>query len=218
MRLFLLDGPVFRFLSFVYDLLILNITYVITCLPVVTAGAATSALYRTMLDRRYGRDAGVRVYFRFFRDNLRQSTPRYLLFLLIGALLIFDIRYTRSGDIPMRRVLVPVLLLLLIALLILSSWVLALTGQFNNSFRGTLKNAALLAPGHPLITLLLLLRFLPVLLAFGSAELFLAASFLFFFFYFSLAAWLAAIPMSKLFLTLMSPEEAAERTDKKLPR
>ena len=218
MKFFSIDGPVFRFLTLVFDLLVLNILYILTCVPVVTVGAATSALYRTMLNRRYGRDAGIRAYLGFLKSNFRQSTPRYLACLLIGALLVFDIRYTRTGNLPAPRFLLPVLLLLLIILLALSSWTLALTGQFDNTAKGTLKNAALLAPRHLLTTFLLLLRFLPALVALASAELFLVVSILFFSVHFSLAAWLASIPMSRVFLSLMTPEEAARTTNTELPQ
>ncbi len=217
MRFFSMEGPVFRFLTLVSELIVLNIVYLITCIPVVTIGAATGALCRTMLDRRYGRDAGVRAYFRFFKSSFRQATPRYLLSLLIGGVLVFDVWYTFTGELPMRRFLVPLFLLLLTVFLVVSSWVLALTGQFDNTAKGTFKNAAILSLRHPLVSFLLLLRFLPALLSLISPALFLAASFLFFFLYYALCAYLAAIPMSRVFLELMTPEEAAARTCKEDP-
>jgi len=207
-----MDGPVFRFLSLMYDLMILNIIYVITCIPVITIGAATSALYRTMLDKRYGLDAGVKTYLRQFLANFRQSTPRFLLFLLICAVLAFDARYAISGGLPAPSLLFSIFLVMLTVAAGLSSWVLALTGQFDNTLTGTLRNAALLTFRHLPLTLLLLLRFLPLLLAYFSAPLFLVFSFLFFLFYYSLAAYLAAGPMSRIFLPLMSPEEREKRT------
>ena len=214
MRFFSMDGPLFRFLSLVSDLLILNIVYVITCIPIFTIGTATSALYRTMLDKRYGRPAGVRSYFRFFKSNFRQSTLRYLFSLLIGAVLVFDIWFTRAGRLPMQQIFVPLFFLMLTVLSVISSWVLALTGQFSNTAKKTFKNAALLAPLHPSVSLLFLLRFIPAALAYISEDLFLLLSAVFFLIYYALSAYLAAGPMSKVFLQLMTPEEAAELTEK----
>lgn len=211
MRLFSLDSPVFRFLTLLADLMILNVVYVITCIPVITIGAATCALYRTMLDRRYDRDAGVNAYFRFFKANFKQATPRYLLCLLIGIILVFDIRYSQSGQIPIAGFLIPLFIALFIVLLAVSSWVLALTGQFDNTAKSTFRNAAFFAIRHLPVSLLLLLRFLPALLALLSAELFLIVSIVFFLIYYALIAYLASGPLSRIFLSLMPPEEAAER-------
>ena len=211
MRFFSLDSPIFKFLSLVYDLIILNLLYVITCLPVLTIGAATSALYRTVLDMRYERDAGAKAYLRNFKNNLRQSTPRYLLFVLISAVLCFDIWFTQNSELHFPAFMVPLFLALLTVCLALSSWVLALTGQFDNTTKGTVKNAAILAPRHLMTTILLLLRFVPLLLFLFHTGFFLITAILYFLIYYSAAAYLCAMPMSRLFLDLMTPEEAAKR-------
>lgn len=215
MRFFSMDGPVFRFLTVVTDLIILNIVYLITCIPIVTIGPATCALYRTMIDKRYGRDAGVGAYFRFFKMNFRQAVPRFLLSAAVGVILGFDIWYTRTGAVAAPHILVPVFIVLLVFLLAVSSWVLALTGQFENTAKGTFKVAALLAIRHFPVSLLLLLRFVPALIAVLSAELFLILSFFIFLIYFALAAYLAAGPMSRIFLTFMPEEEQEKRKDNK---
>ena len=202
-----------RFLTLVSELMILNVIYVITCIPVVTIGAATSALYRTMLDKRYGLDAGVKKYFHFFAASFRQSTVRFLICVLIGAVLVFDVWYTYTYQLPMRRFFVPAFLLLLTLLAMVSSWVLALTGQFNNTAKNTFKNAGLLALRHLPASLLMVLRFVPLLLSFFSPGLFLVLSITFILVYFAVIAYLAAGPLSKVFLKLMTPEEAASRTE-----
>ena len=47
--LFNIDSPIMTFLSRVADLVILNILYVVCCLPIFTIGAATSALYSQVM-------------------------------------------------------------------------------------------------------------------------------------------------------------------------
>ena len=58
-RLFDPDAPLMRFLSRVADLMILNILWIFLCIPVVTAGAATTALYRVCLNIAAQTDASV---------------------------------------------------------------------------------------------------------------------------------------------------------------
>ena len=44
MNFFVIDSPVMRFLGRIGDIMILNLVFVVTALPVVTIGAAFSAL------------------------------------------------------------------------------------------------------------------------------------------------------------------------------
>ena len=44
MSFFNMDGPIFRFLNKMADLCILNLIFMICCLPVITIGASLTAL------------------------------------------------------------------------------------------------------------------------------------------------------------------------------
>lgn len=44
-RLFSIDGTLYKYMMKVYDLIVLNLLLIITCLPIVTIGAALVALY-----------------------------------------------------------------------------------------------------------------------------------------------------------------------------
>ena len=45
MKLFDHDGPLMRALTYLGNLILLNLVFLLCCLPVVTAGAACAALY-----------------------------------------------------------------------------------------------------------------------------------------------------------------------------
>ena len=49
-NIFSLDSKLMQGLSTVGDYIILNILFLITCLPVITIGAAKTALFRVMFD------------------------------------------------------------------------------------------------------------------------------------------------------------------------
>ena len=54
----------------------LSLLWTFLCLPLVTAGAATAALYYVVVKVfRQGRDNAFSIYLRAFRDNLRQGIP-----------------------------------------------------------------------------------------------------------------------------------------------
>jgi hypothetical protein len=46
------NSPIMRFLERVFDLVVLNLMTLVLCIPLVTAGAAMTALYKTLFDIR----------------------------------------------------------------------------------------------------------------------------------------------------------------------
>ena len=92
-KLFSLDNPFWRSLNTVADMLILNLLYVACCLPVITVGAATSALYAVSM-KLASKDEDIyvtRSFFRAFVSNFKQATLIWLIFLGIGAFLLYDL-------------------------------------------------------------------------------------------------------------------------------
>lgn len=73
------DNPVFNFMGKLGDLVLLNVTWLLCCLPVVTAGAATTALFYAA--RKLAANEEYRIwhdFFRSFRANFRQATVFWL--------------------------------------------------------------------------------------------------------------------------------------------
>ena len=74
-NIFDMENPVMRAMGIAADLLILNALTVLCCLPVLTAGAAYTALNDVALRIVRGDDPyPVRTYFRSFRRNLKQGS------------------------------------------------------------------------------------------------------------------------------------------------
>ncbi|MEQ2456232.1 YesL family protein [Flavonifractor hominis] len=84
------DNVLFRFLDKLVDLVMLSIFWLACCVPLVTIGPATAALYRTVV--RCLRQNALNswgVFFRTFRDNLRVGTLATLPVLAVALLLAF---------------------------------------------------------------------------------------------------------------------------------
>lgn len=85
------------FFSRLVDLLLLNVLFVLTSIPLITFGPALTALYSVTLRMVRGEDAyPVRSFFRSFRENFRQALPFSLIFGAGAALLAADIRIALS--------------------------------------------------------------------------------------------------------------------------
>ena len=58
------------------DLMLLNLFFLFTSIPIVTIGPSAAALYTVVFRMGTRREQGtVRAYFRAFRDNFRQALP-----------------------------------------------------------------------------------------------------------------------------------------------
>lgn len=90
-RLFNPEGPVLQFVNKIVYSVFLNILWFICCIPIVTAGASTTALFYTTLKIAEGDDAEIaRKFFRAFKSNFKQSTIVWLILLAVGILLAAD--------------------------------------------------------------------------------------------------------------------------------
>ena len=163
---FNMDSPFFSFMSRLADIVILNLLYIICCLPVFTVGAATSALYYQVMKMSKNEESYVfRSFFKAFRENFKKATLSWLILLVIAILLALDLYLapTLGSDTVVSgfRVICYVACLLW---LITFSYTFALFSKFENTIKNTLQNAILMGIRHlPFTLLILLLNISPVL-------------------------------------------------------
>lgn len=76
MKLFDLDGPVYRIGTEVADLLILTFYWIICSIPIITIGASTTAVFYVYGKKVRGEDAYVtKDFFKSFKENFKVSIP-----------------------------------------------------------------------------------------------------------------------------------------------
>ena len=97
-------------------LVVLNVCWLVCCVPVVTAGASTAALYAVLLERgEHSYLSAPPAFFRRFRSCFQKATLLWLPFLIAGILLALDLRLLLAGQM-MNSVLLLTPLLLAAAL------------------------------------------------------------------------------------------------------
>ena len=97
--LFNYDNPVWRFIGKLGDLILLNILWIVCSIPIVTAGAATTAVYYVTLKLvRDENDGTIKNFFHSFKENFVQSTIIWVILLAAGALLAFDFWFFLTGQ------------------------------------------------------------------------------------------------------------------------
>ena len=142
--LFNMDNPFMRTLSTMADLLVLNLLTLVCALPILTAGAAFTALNDACIRLVRGEDDTVLSdFFRAFKANFKKGTLLWLLVLLAAGILYFDYLAALTYVPQLRAGIIAIALLVLAVVL----YAFALLSRYENSVLGTVRNAAKLAVG-----------------------------------------------------------------------
>ena len=211
MKKFGIDNPFFGFMGRLGDILILNILFVITCIPVVTIGTSMCAMYQVTL--RMARKESNYVageYFRAWKAEWKQSTVIWLIMLAAGCLLVFDVIVGRD----MWNLLNAAVGALLFVWGMLFTYVFAVQARFVNTVRNTLKNAMYMAVRHfPVTVLMLALNLLPVLcILLGTAAMAMATP-IYVVAGFALTARINAVFLNRIFEKYIPKKERTENEE-----
>lgn len=89
-----------NFIDDFWDLIMLNILFFLSCIPVVTYGAALGALYSSVSRLREKRknDGAAQMYWTAFKKNLKAVTPIWLVVLIALCVIIFDIAVMNTAS------------------------------------------------------------------------------------------------------------------------
>ena len=134
-------------LSFLGDIVILNLLFLICSIPIVTIGASATACYAGVCRTLQKKETGL-VFQRFFQDfraAFRQSTAGWLLELLVICILAGDIWFAVVYSEPDNKFFLIFAIIVGAGILLASLWFYPLVARFQNTFKGHLKNAFLLA-------------------------------------------------------------------------
>lgn len=195
-----IDSPFMQVMGKVADLMILNLLTIVCMLPVITAGAALTAMHYQVL--KIVRDEEcyvVKGYFKAFRENFAQSTAIWLIMLLIALILGGDFYIMYTSDTEFHVIFKAIMGAIAIFAVFTLLYVFPIQAKFANTVLRTIKNALamsiLLAPKS---VLMLILYAIPAFLAVFFPNIFPLVVL----FGMTLPAFLAAKMYNKFFLKL----------------
>ena len=177
---FSMDSPFVRLMAKVADFMILNLLFVICSLPIVTMGAAVTAMYDvlTRMDTRREVPAATG-FMKAFNGNFKKATKLWLIFLAVAAFLVFDI-YLMLTKVP--AALTMQVTLIIVFLVILFVWIMAvgyafvLLARLENPLGRTIKMSFALTLVHLIPNSIFtgIVSLLPIIILFGFTQLFFA--------------------------------------------
>lgn len=155
--LFNYDNPVWRFIGKFFDILILNILWMVCSIPVFTIGASTTAVYYVTLKLvRDEEGSTAKEFFKSFRENFKQATAIWLVLLVAGTLIAGDIYFfirVQNMSSSLRMVMLAIFAGFGLIWSGIGLFVFPLQCRFYNPVKKTLFNAFFLSIRHFLQTL-----------------------------------------------------------------
>ncbi|MBP5607630.1 MAG: YesL family protein [Lachnospiraceae bacterium] len=166
MKIFAIDSPLMNILSKIADLLILNLITLVMCIPIVTAGASFTAMHYCCLKLARGHETSMwKQFFHSFKDNFKQSTLIWLLFLVIMGFIGYDFVLMYNNPTELSSFVFGGLLVFTIILLFGGSMVFPVQAKFYNTIPVTIKTGFIFSFRHFFKTLVFfVLKLLPLVL------------------------------------------------------
>lgn len=153
MNIFSIDGKLFKTLVKAGDFFILGFLGFVFSLPVITMGASLTAMFYVGMKLVRDEEGYVfRGFIKSWKQNLRQSIVIELIAAVIAALLIVDIKicydWARADGSTFARLLMFGVIGIMVVLAAIVLYVFPMLAKFDNTIRGTIKNALLLCMHH----------------------------------------------------------------------
>lgn len=140
------DNPVVRFFVKLGYIWYLDILWLVTSLPIFTIGASTTALLYSSMKLQKEEGYPTKNFFHSFKENFKQATGIWMIYLGVGALLALDLIYWNKRGAGFSNLNMPWALSIAACILygISLSYVFAIQSKFVNTVRNTILYSILL--------------------------------------------------------------------------
>lgn len=162
--IFSIDGSLGRALTRLTDLLTLSVLWIVCSVPLVTMGAATTALY-TMTLRMVRNEEGkiTEGFLRAFKENFKKATVIHLILIVFAILTAVYVMAIGALPEQMQSVFYGISLLFVLLFLMEMQFVYPVQARFENTIWNIMKFAWVMAMGNlPVFLVSLLITGLPL--------------------------------------------------------
>ena len=151
-----LDSPFMIFLSDLTDVVVLNVVFILCCIPVITIGPAFTAMhYVTLKMVKDENGATLKNFFKSFKQNFKQSVIVWIVFLLITLVFVIDFRLLQNMGMEKYKIPAAMVGVIYLFSCFTVMYVFPLLSRFENSLRQTVKNAVFMSILHVLKTVIM---------------------------------------------------------------
>lgn len=166
-NLFRYDNKFFEILGKITNIVILNLLFIISCLPVITIGASITALYYVAMQMVKEEETYiVKEFIKRFKENFKSSTLVWCIMLIIGIVLAVDLyASTLISNKIISNILKLVFTMISIIYIFALTYVFPIISKFENTVKNTIINSILLSvQSLPYTVIMVILNLSPLLL------------------------------------------------------
>lgn len=207
--IFSMETPFARFMTSLADILLIGILWLICCIPLVTAGVATSAAYYAMAKVVYYNEGyAVREFWNGIKKNIKQGISISVVTAVLNALLVIDLIYVWGNRSSLNDAVFVVLCMIAFLLLAFGIYFFPLLSRFAKRTRELALTALVLEFKYLYLSVVFVIG-----LGLGAYIMIVAPAFLIFIP--GLLLWMMTYPMEWVMHKMMPvPEEGSEEADK----
>lgn len=166
-NLFSYDSKFFEGLGKITNIVILNLLFIISCLPIITIGASITALYYVAMQMVKGQETYiVKEFIKRFKENFKISTLVWCLILIIGGVLVVDLYMsTLISNKLISNILKLLFIMISIVYIFSVIYVFPIISKFENTIKNTMINSILISIQNlPYTIIMAMLNLSPLLL------------------------------------------------------
>ena len=166
-NLFTYDNKFFEILGKITNIVILNLLFIISCLPIITIGASITALYYVAMQMVKEEETYiVKEFIKRFKENFKTSTLVWCFMLIIGIVLAVDLYMsTLVSDKLISNVLKLAFTMISIVYIFTLTYVFPIISKFENTIKNTMINSILISIQNlPYTMIMVILNLSPLLL------------------------------------------------------
>lgn len=166
-NIFRYDSKFFEALGKVTDIVILNLLFIFSCIPIITIGASVTAMYSvTMKMAKDEEEYIIKAFIKSFKENFKVSTIVWILMIVIGGVLVIDFKIadlisSQSLSIILRIVSTMVSIIFVFTL----TYIFPIISKFENTIKNTIINSILISIQNlPFTIIMVILNLLSIIL------------------------------------------------------
>ncbi len=131
-QLFSTDGVIYRFLTVTGNIIIATVLWLIGCIPVVTIGTSTAALYYTIV-KSVRKEVGYvhAEFWRGYKLNLKKGAAATAALLALGLLLGMEMRMVLENGVEVSRIWYSLSGLLILLMLLVTLYLFPVMSRFD---------------------------------------------------------------------------------------
>lgn len=146
MKMFDMDSPLMSGLNKFADLMWLNVLTFLCCIPIVTAGAAFTAMHYICLKIARDEESYItKNFFKSFKTNFKQATIIWLIQLVIALFIFGDLWILYRSGIEFHMIFHVAVILVAAITTLISAFVFPVLAKFDNTLGKIIKNSLVIS-------------------------------------------------------------------------